>query len=109
MFDNGAGSATPGAPYPAFEQSFARFPIPGTQARSWYLSTDGALSAGTATSASSDEFTWKPKARSLTSFSGNDGGSPGGLWTTTPAYHWQVNPAGTAASYVSAPLAPTPS
>ena len=105
MFDNGAGSATPGAPYPAFEQSFARFPIPGTQARSWYLSTHGALSAGTATSASSDEFTWKPKARSLTSFSGNDGGSPGGLWTTTPAYHWQVNPAGTAASYVSAPLA----
>jgi predicted acyl esterase len=104
MFDNGAGSATPGAPYPAFEQSFSRFPIPGTHARSFYLSTNGALSAGPATSASSDEFTWKPKARSLTSFSGNDGGSPGGLWTTTPAYHWQVNPAGTAASYVSAPL-----
>ncbi len=105
MFDNGAGSATPGAPYPAFEQSFSRFPIPGTKAQSWYLSTNGALSAGKAASASSDEFTWKPGARSLTSFTGNDGGSPGGLWTTTPSYHWQVNPAGTAASYVSAPLA----
>src|SRR6185437_11966983 len=56
MFDNGAGSSTPGAPYPGFEQSFARFPVPGTQARSWYLSGDGALSAGPATSGSSDEF-----------------------------------------------------
>ena len=102
MFDNGAGSATPGAPYPGFEQSFSRFPIPGTQARSWYLSANGTLSAGRATSASGDEFTWKPRSRSATSFSGNDG--PGGLWSATPDYHWQVNPAGTAASYVSAPL-----
>ena len=98
MFDNGAGSATPGAPYPGFEQSFSRFPIPGTQARSWYLSANGTLSAGRATSASGDEFTWKPKSRSATSYSGNDG--PGGLWSATPDYHWQTNPAGTAASYV---------
>jgi hypothetical protein len=103
MFDNGAGSTTPGAPYPGFDQSFSRFPIPGTKAQSWYLSTHGALSAGRARSASGDEFTWKPKARPATSYSGNDG--PGGLWSATPEYHWQVNPAGTAASYVSAPLA----
>jgi hypothetical protein len=96
MFDNGAGSATPGAPYPGFEQSFSRFLIPGTQARSWYLSANGTLSAGRATSASGDEFTWKPKSRSATSYSGKDG--PGGLWSATPDYHWQVNPAGTAAS-----------
>src|SRR6185437_14027729 len=51
MFDNGAGSSTPGAPYPGFEQSFSRFPIPGTQARSWYLGADGALTAVRATSA----------------------------------------------------------
>ncbi len=102
MFDNGAGSSTPGAPYPGFEQSFSRFPIPGTQARSWYLSANGTLSAGRATSTSGDEFAWKPKARSATSYSGKDG--PGGLWSATPDYHWQVNPAGTAASYVSAPL-----
>ena len=102
MFDNGAGSATPGAPYPGFEQSFSRFPIPGTQARSWYLSANGTLSVGRATSASGDEFTWKPKSRSATSYSGTDG--PGGLWSATPDYHWQVNPAGTAAAYVSAPL-----
>ena len=29
----------------------------------------------------------------------------GGLWNATPAYHWQLDPPGTAASYVSAPLA----
>jgi predicted acyl esterase len=104
MFDNGSGSSTPGAPYPGFEQSFSRFPIPGTQARSWYLSGGGALTAGRARSGSSDEFTWRPGARRATSFSGADDGKPGGLWTTTPSYHWQVNPAGTAASYVSAPL-----
>ena len=74
MFDNGAGSTTAGAPYPGFEQSFSRFPIPGTQARSWYLGAGGTLSAGKATSAASDEFTWKPKARPATSFSGDDGG-----------------------------------
>ena len=102
MFDNGAGGATPGAPYPGFEQSFSRFPISGTQARSWYLGTNGALSAGPASSGRADAFTWKPGARPATSFSGNDG--PGGLWSATPDYHWQVNPAGTAASYVSAPL-----
>ena len=104
LFDSGAGSATPGAPYPGFEQSFSRFPIPGTQARSWYLGDAGALSAGKPSAGGSDRFTWNPRARSATSFTGNTAGGPGGLWTATPTYHWQPNPAGSAASYVSAPL-----
>ena len=37
LFDNGAGGSTPGEPLPGFEQSFARFPVPGTTARTWYL------------------------------------------------------------------------
>ncbi|MGZ4175270.1 MAG: CocE/NonD family hydrolase [Solirubrobacteraceae bacterium] len=105
LFDNGAGSTTPGAPYPAFEQSFSRFPLPRTQARSWYLGTRGALNPRPAPTARADAFTWKPGARPATSFSGDDGGGPGGLWRTTPAYHWEPSPAGTAASYVTAPLA----
>jgi uncharacterized protein len=104
LFDNGAGSPTAGAPYPGFERSFSRLPVPGTAARSWYLAGHGSLGAGRPNSASSDEFTWKPTARPATSFTGGDNGSPGGLWTTTPGYRWQVNPAGTAASYVTAPL-----
>ncbi len=104
LFDNGAGSTTAGTPYPGFEQSFARFPIPGTHAQSWYLSAGGALSAAKPASGSSDEFSWKPKARPATSFTGPDDGSAGGLWQATPNYRWQANPAGTAASYASAPL-----
>ncbi len=103
-FDNGAGGSTAGAPYPAFEHSFARFPIPGTKARSWYLSGGGRLSAARATTAGSDLFRWSPRARPATSFTGNTGGGPGSLWSATPAYRWDQNPSGTAASYISAPL-----
>ncbi len=104
LFDNGAGSSTPGAPVPGFEDSFSRFPIPGTQARSWYLSSGGALSPSKPATATADQFTWNKHARPPTDFTGSDDGSPGGLWTATPRYNWTQNPAGTAASYVSSPL-----
>src|SRR5205807_3200600 len=42
LFDNGAGK-NPGEPYPGFEQSWPRFPIPGTKARSWYVGGGGTL------------------------------------------------------------------
>ncbi len=103
MFDNGAGSSVPGAPYPSFERSFSRFPAPGTQARSWYLGSGGALGTARPATGSADRFTWNPHARPATDFSGNTGA--GGLWKTTPVYHWDQNPPGSAASYVTAPLA----
>jgi uncharacterized protein len=104
LFDNGAGSATAGNPVPAFEQSFPRFPLPGTQARSWFLSAGGALIGAKPTKARADSFTWSKTARPATSFSGDDDGSPGGLWTATPHYNWAQNPAGTALSYLTSPL-----
>jgi predicted acyl esterase len=104
LFDNGAGGTTPGAPYPGFEQSFDRFPLPGTQARSWYLRAGGQLGATSPTTAAADQFTWDSRARPPTSFTGSDDGSPGGLWTATPRYNWTQNPAGTAVAYVSSPL-----
>ena len=104
LFDNGAGSSVPGAPLPGFERSFARFPIPGTRARSWFLSADGALAGVTATRAGADRFTWRPAARRPTNFTGSDNGGPGGLWNATPTYQWDPNPPGTAAGYVTAPL-----
>ncbi len=102
LFDNGAGSAVPGAPYAAFEHSFARFPVPGTQARSWYLGANGTLSARAPAKAGSDSFTWTKGARPANDYSGSDGG--GGLWAALPSYHWTQNPAGTAVAYVTAPL-----
>ena len=105
LFDNGAGGSAPGAPVPGFEQSFPSFPLPGTQARSWYLADGGALADSAPSAAGSDSFTWNKAARPATDFSGNTAGGPNGLWTATPTYRWLPNPAGTAASYVSPPLA----
>ncbi len=106
MFDNGAGGSAPGQPLPGFEDSFSRFPIPGTQARSWYLGDAGTMGPGKPATGGADQFTWNPRARPATDFTGHDDGTiPGGLWTATPTYNWTQNPAGTAASYVSAPLA----
>ena len=97
LFDNGAGSSTPGAPYPGFEQSFSRFPIPGTQAQSWYLARRrGAQRRQAAQRPPATSSPGSPRRAPPPSFTGDDGGGPGGLWTATPAYHWQVNPAGTA-------------
>jgi predicted acyl esterase len=104
LFDNGAGSATPFAPVPGFERSAHRFPLPGTTARSWYLAPDGVL-ADAVGAAGDDTFTWSRSGRPARSFAGNRNGGPNGLWTATPSYQWSQNPPGTAASYVSAPLA----
>jgi hypothetical protein len=84
LFDNGAGAA-PGAPGAGFEQSFARFPVPGTTIQHW----DFGASA----------FAW---TRRGTDFSGNTGA--GGLWSAAPDYHWTPPAAGTAISYTTPPL-----
>ena len=105
LFDNGAGSSTPGAPVPAFEQSFSRFPLPGTRAESWYMGRGGALVSRPPAKRGADQFTWNAHALPPTDFTGDTGSGPGGLWTATPQYQWEQNPPGTALSYVSAPLA----
>jgi predicted acyl esterase len=104
LFDNGAGSATPGNPVPGFERSFSGFPLPGTRARSWYLDSGGMLTDGKTAKRATDSFTWSKAARPATSFSGPTDGSPGGLWNATPDYHWAQSPAGTAVSYVTRAL-----
>ena len=106
LFDNGAGQAgqTPGYPFPGFEQSFSRFPIPGTQARSWYLQPGGGLAAAPPAHPGADVFTWNAHAVPLTDFTGPQDGSSGGIWTATPPYNWVQPPAGTAVSYVTSPL-----
>jgi uncharacterized protein len=104
LFDNGAGGANPGEPYPGFERSFSRFPAPKTHARSFYLADGGALKAGKGSKAGAEAFTWDKKARPPTDFTGDTGSGPGGLWTATPDYHWAQSHAAHALSYVSSPL-----
>jgi hypothetical protein len=110
LFDNGAGAApngtvTPGDPYPGFEQSFARFPIPGTIAQTWYFGAGGLLAASPAAAPEIDDFTWNPKALPATDYASANT-SVGGLWGNANDWDWdwQQNPPGTAISYVSAPL-----
>ncbi len=104
LFDNGAGGSQPGVPEAAFEQSFPQLPLPGTRAVSWWLGSGGTLRGAPVARAALgvDAFTWSPRARPPTTFTGNTGA--GGLWGTSPHFHWTQNPAGTALSYVTAPL-----
>ncbi|HTA40032.1 MAG TPA: CocE/NonD family hydrolase, partial [Candidatus Acidoferrales bacterium] len=109
LFDNGAGTSptgntTPGNPYPGFEKSFSAFPIPGTTAHSWYLGPEGALTEEPATSDGSDSYTSDASATPLTDYTGGTGS--GGLWGVASQWKWNwvQPPAGSAVSYVSAPL-----
>jgi uncharacterized protein len=104
LFDNGAGHANDGWPYPAFEQSFESFPIPDTEGRSWYLAPAGQLADQSPDSPAADGFTWDADARPLTNFTGNTASGDGGLWTATPNYQWSQDPAGTAVAYATSPL-----
>jgi predicted acyl esterase len=104
-FDSGAGGLSPGQPYPAVEESFGEFPIPGTQAKAFYLAPGGKLKATPPAAAHADGFTWDAGALPLQDFSGDTGSGSGGLWTATPTYHWEQSPPGSAVSYVTEPLA----
>jgi hypothetical protein len=110
MFDNGAGtsptgSQTSGDPYPGFEQSFSTIPVPGTTARSWYLGPNGTLGVRSPARRGINTYTSNAKALPLTDYGPNTG--TGGLWGNASQWDWKwnQNPAGTAVSYLSAPLA----
>jgi predicted acyl esterase len=103
-FDNGAGGPAAFAPGPGFEQSFARFPLPGTRAQSWYLGADGALTDAPAAQDSMTSFTWSRTSRPATSFTGDTAGGTNGLWTATPSYNWTTPAAGAVATWTTAPL-----
>jgi predicted acyl esterase len=104
LFDSGAGGLSPGRPYPGFERSFDQFPVPGTEARAWYLSPGGGLSARPPAGSHAAEFTWDAHSLPMTDFSGDTAAGSGGLWTATPKYEWAQSPPGGAVSYLTAPL-----
>jgi predicted acyl esterase len=111
LFDNGAGKSptgqvTPGNPYPGFEKSFSKLPVPGTTARQWYVGPNGTLTdqpSGTGT----NWYTSNANALPLNNYGSNTG--TGGLWGNASQWDWQwkQNPPGTAVSYVTAPLTST--
>jgi hypothetical protein len=110
LFDNGAGEAPAGGttaagnPYPGFEKAFSAFPIPGTTAQSWYFGPGGTLNGQKPGAEGVDSYTSDANATPRTDYPGNTGG--GGLWSDASKWTWNwVQPAaGSAVSYVSAPL-----
>jgi uncharacterized protein len=112
LFENGAGSgptgtAEPGDPYPAFEQSFPSWPIAETTAHKWFFGGKGKLTNAKPGGRGVNWFTADAKALALTDY-GPDTGSGGEhpLWGNASQWdwRWKPNPTGTALSYVSAPL-----
>ena len=92
LFDNGAADpAKPNTPGAAYEHDFARFPAPGTRAHAWQLG-------------GAQRFTWSRTSRPANDFSGSTSGGTNGLWTNTPNYRWTQPPAGSVASWTTAPL-----
>ncbi|MGH2909977.1 MAG: CocE/NonD family hydrolase, partial [Solirubrobacteraceae bacterium] len=78
-FDNGAAPGnTFGIPLPAFTATAPRFPLPSTQAQSWYLAPGGTLSAVPGTSGQ-DTFTYRAAEGRVTDWHGRNDGA-GGLW-----------------------------
>jgi predicted acyl esterase len=109
LFDNGAGKSpngmsAAGDPYPEFTHYFSTIPVPGTKAQWWYLGAGGKLTNQRATSKGIDWYTSNPKALPYNDYKGNT--ETGGLWGNASQWdwNWKPNPAGTAVSYVSAPL-----
>ncbi len=109
LFDNGAGKSpsgttTAGNPYAAYEQTFTKFPIPKTKARTWYLGAGGALDEAPPVAEGVDSYTSDANATPPTDFGPNTG--PGGLWGIASQWDWKWTqpPAGDAVSYVSSPL-----
>jgi uncharacterized protein len=110
LFDNGAGkspdgNSAPGDPYPGFIKGFSSFPVPGTTAHFWYFGPNGTMTDKPATKTGIDWYTSNPKALPENDYSSSNT-ETGGLWGNASqwSWNWKPNPAGTAVSYVSAPL-----
>ena len=110
LFDNGAGTSptggsTAGNPYPGFEDDFSNMPVKGTVARTWYLGPGGTLTAQPPAAEGINWYESDAGALPPTDFGADT--ETGGLWGDAAQWqwNWEQNPAGTAISYVSAPLA----
>lgn len=101
LFEDGAGDpADPGAPIPAFEKGFAKWPLPQTRTERLYFQPDGSLapSAPKAASAAS-AFLLDPDAGERGILAG------GSVWDKQPHYDWRQPAPGSAAIFLGAPLA----
>ncbi len=100
LFENGAGSATPGLPAPTFEASFKRWPPKRTRKRTWFFGPDGTLvdKKPRRGVTGSDSFQPDSTARPMQTLPGQ---GQDDSWAIMPPYDWQPLVAGTAVGYVT--------
>jgi predicted acyl esterase len=102
LFDNGAGTPTPGAPVPAFEAGHDHWPVREATATDYYFGPDGSLTTAKPRRArGGDDYRYDPEAMPATSHPSSDDD----YFSALPDYEWKPVPDGLAASYVTAPLA----
>jgi hypothetical protein len=103
LFENGAGDEQePGAPVPRFEATYDEWPIPETEATTWYLERGGRLAAEAGDRRAAESFRYDLGLAHTTTLS--DGASP---WQALPPWDWKQPPAGTALAYETEPLTRT--
>jgi len=103
LMDNGAAvPGDPGAIGAAWEADFSDWPIPSTQATSYYLGEDGALTTTQPVPESSDSYVSDPSARPAKTLGPN---AQGDSWLAQPPYNWQPVADGKGLGYTSPALA----
>jgi predicted acyl esterase len=104
LFGNGAGlPGVPGAPQPVFEAHFSEWPIPATEATTWYFGSDGALTSDEPDDDGGvDAYTPDPGARPKTNLPGTEDSD---AWVALPDYTWEPLAEGAAVAFLSEPLA----
>jgi predicted acyl esterase len=104
LFENGAGSSTPGLPAVTFEHGFSRWPAREIEPTVWWLGANGALVPDRPKQGTNgvDAYHPDPAARPQQTLPG-DGQSDS--WALMPPYDWRPFVDGTAVAYATEPLA----
>ncbi len=98
LFDNGSGSAGPGAMQPVWSADFSSWPPPQATATTWQLGPGGTLLTA-APSESSVSLNPDPSARPPTDL------PQGNPWAALPPYQWTPVTGASGLGFVSPPLA----
>ncbi len=103
LFEEGAGNDTARAPVPRFVEAFDAWPIPSLEATEWWLGQGGTLVDAPASDNGRAEYLALPDGVPATFYEGNSSD----IWRTDVSWNWQEPAPGTAATFLSAPLADT--
>lgn len=102
LFENGAGTATPGLPAPTFEIGFTRWLPREVRPTPWYLGSGGTLSrARPRGSSAPDRYRPDPEARPAQTLPGQGESQS---WVLMPEYDWRPLVEGTALAWATPPL-----